>query len=95
MKKEKHAKKHCLIHTISLVIICLLLAVVSPGKNKKNYYHININNIKMGNKFKSVDIKNRTYYFFDDMININNFDPNKIKIDKKSQKIFLFIILDM
>ena len=39
----------------------------------------------MGN-IKGVNIKNRTYYFFDNMINIKNFDSNLIKIDKKSQK---------
>ena len=45
----------------------------------------------MNNKFK--DIKNRTYYFFDDMTNIKNLDPNKIKIDEKSyQNIFIYYI---
>ena len=39
----------------------------------------------MGN-IKQIDIKNRTYYFFNDMINIKNFDPSLIKIDKKSYK---------
>ena len=39
--------------------------------------------IKMGN-IKEINIKNQTYYFFDDMINITNFDPNLLKIDKKS-----------
>ena len=34
---------------------------------------------------KQINIKNRTY-FFDDMINIANFDPNLLKIDKKSYK---------
>ena len=28
--------------------------------------------------------KNHTYYFFDDIINIKQFDPRNIKIDKKS-----------
>ena len=36
----------------------------------------------MSNKVKEIDIKNRTYYFFDDMINIKN----KSKIDEKSCK---------
>ena len=36
----------------------------------------------MGN-IKQINIKNRTYYFFDDMINIKDFDPNLQKIDKK------------
>ena len=40
----------------------------------------------MSDKIKDIDIKNRTYYFFDDIINIKNFDPNKIKIDEKSYK---------
>ena len=36
----------------------------------------------MGN-IKEINIKNRAYYFFDDMINIKNFDSNLLKIDKK------------
>ena len=32
---------------------------------------------------KEIDIKNRMYYFFDDMINIKNLDPNKIKKDEE------------
>ena len=35
---------------------------------------------------KEINIKNRTYYFFDDMISIKNFDPNLLKIDKNSYK---------
>ena len=40
----------------------------------------------MSNKVKDVDIKNRTYYFFNDMINIKNFDLNNIKLDGESYK---------
>ena len=40
----------------------------------------------MSNKVKDISIKNHTYYFFDDIINIKNFDPNNIKIDEKSYK---------
>ena len=35
---------------------------------------------------KEMNIKNRTYYFFDGMLNIKNFNPNLLKIDKKSYK---------
>ena len=35
---------------------------------------------------KQINIKNQTYYFFNDMINIKDFDPSLIKIDKKSHK---------
>ena len=35
---------------------------------------------------KDISIKNRTYYFFNDIINIKDFDPGNIKIDEKSHK---------
>ena len=38
----------------------------------------------MGNRSKDIDIKNRTYYFFDGIINTKNFDSNKMEIDEKS-----------
>ena len=38
----------------------------------------------MSNKFKDRDTKIRAYYFLDDIINIKNFDPNKIELDEKS-----------
>ena len=44
---------------------------------------------------KQIDIKNRTYYFYKDIINIKNFDPILLKIDKKSYKILIFTILDI
>ena len=40
----------------------------------------------MSNKVKYIDTENRTFYFFDDIINRKNFDSNNIKIDKKSYK---------
>ena len=40
----------------------------------------------MSNKVKNIDIENRTYYIFDDIINIKNFDPSNIKIDDESYK---------
>ena len=35
---------------------------------------------------KEINIKNQTYYFFDDMIDIRNFHSNLLKIDKKSHE---------
>ena len=35
---------------------------------------------------KEINIKNRTYYFFNDMISIKNFDSNLLKIGKNSYK---------
>ena len=35
---------------------------------------------------KQVNIKNRTYYFYNDIIDIKTFDSNMLKLDKKSYK---------
>ena len=32
---------------------------------------------------KEVNIENRTYYFYNDIIDIENFDSSLLKIDKK------------
>ena len=40
----------------------------------------------MSNKVKDLDMKNRTYYFFNDIINIKKIDSNNIKIAEKSSK---------
>ena len=36
----------------------------------------------MSNKVKDIDIKNRTLCFFSDIINIENVDPNSMKVDE-------------
>ena len=33
---------------------------------------------------KEIGIKNRTYYFYNDIINLEEFDESKIKVDKKT-----------
>ena len=35
---------------------------------------------------KKLNIKNRTYYFYDDLIDIKDFDPKLVKLDKKAFK---------
>ena len=40
----------------------------------------------MSNKVKDINIKNCIYSFFNDIINIKDFDPNNIKIDEKLYK---------
>ena len=37
-------------------------------------------------KIKQINIKNRTYYFYNDIIDIETFDPSMLKLDKKSYK---------
>ena len=35
---------------------------------------------------KQINIKNRTYYFYNDIIDLENFDAKLLRIDKKSYK---------
>ena len=35
---------------------------------------------------KQMNIKNRTYHFYNDLINIKGFDPKLLKLAKKSYK---------
>ena len=35
---------------------------------------------------KQIDIKSRTYYFYNDIIDLKNVDARLLKIDKKSYK---------
>ena len=37
-------------------------------------------------KVKQIEIKNRTYYFYNNIINIEEFNSNLLKIDKKLYK---------
>ena len=42
--------------------------------------------IKQIKWLQCVNIRNRKYYFFNDMINLSDFDSSLVKIDKKSYK---------
>ena len=44
---------------------------------------------------KQINIKNRTYYFYNDMINIKYFESKLLKIDKKSYKTLVSTTLDI
>ena len=41
-----------------------------------------------------MNVKNQTYYFFNDIIYIENFDPNNIKIDERSYKNILIYYIE-
>ena len=49
----------------------------------------------MKSKFKDIDIKKLHILLFDDIINTENFDPNKIEINEKSYKNILTYCIDM
>ena len=75
---------------LSIISFLLIVAVFiryhfyyTKTRSKQIYllpFHCTNNNLKL------IDISNRTYCFFDDMINIKELDPNKIKINEKSYK---------
>ena len=47
----------------------------------------------MSSKFKETDIKHSNIQLFDNIIIIQNLDPNKIKVDEKSyKKMFIYYI---
>ena len=67
------------------VFACLL---ISSGLKVKNYLKINIliiEHIKMD--IKSLEIKTKTNYNWDDIIYINDFDVNSLKIIKRESRI--------
>ena len=37
-------------------------------------------------KVKQINIKNRIYYFYNDQINLKDFDASLLKVDKKNYK---------
>ena len=45
-------------------------------------------------ELKQINIKNRTSYFYNGMVNLKNFEPNLLKIDKNIIKRLIFTILD-
>ena len=42
-------------------------------------------------KIRQINIKNRTYYFYNDQINFKDFDGNMLKTNKKNYKKMTFI----
>ena len=45
---------------------------------------------------KQINIKNQTYYFYNDIIDLQSFDSSLLKIDKKKRiKTLVFTILDI
>ena len=55
-----------------LLVLILILAL-----KQKFTKHIN------GKTLKQINIKNRTYHFYNDEINLKDFDARLLKVDKK------------
>ena len=46
-------------------------------------------------KIKEINIKNRTYYFYNGQVNLKDFDVRLLKVDKKITRGLTFITLVM
>ena len=44
---------------------------------------------------KQIDIKNRTYYFHNDIIDLKDFDARLLKLTKSHTKILVFTTMDI
>ena len=85
--------------TISVVLIVVIFTIsigisayfvyshcyLRKNVTRVKFSNSNLMNLSMG-QVKEINIKNRTYYFFNDMINIEVFDSNLLKIDKMLYK---------
>ena len=60
--------------------------MIQIRNNDKFYINKCIIKIKSNDKSKETDITNRTWYWFDDIIKIEDFDLDNILIDKKSNE---------
>ena len=72
------------------------IKTVPTNFNEKNiiYKIILFWQYKLKMNVKDANIKNRTQQFFDDIINIKNFDPNNIKVDGKSYENILIYYIE-
>ena len=74
---------------MELVLIFLYKYISRNKENVSIYDYVdqakNYRLYKMG-EVKQINIKNWTYYFYSNMINIKNFLPNLLEIDRKSYK---------
>ena len=44
---------------------------------------------------RQLNTKNRSYYFYNDLINVLNFEASNLKLDKKTHWVETFILLVM
>ena len=84
---------------ITLSVFCYLIKYqrniyyhCTPQIRSQEVFYINncIIKTESNDKLKEIDINNCTCYYFDDIIKIEDFDPDNILIDKKSQENNLF-----
>ena len=90
-----------IVLTICIGIGAYFVYYKDMNRNKNNvsvydyvYHAKNYQPYKM-REMKQINIKNRTYYFYNDIIDIKKFDAMLLKIDKNHSKILVFTTLDI
>ena len=74
---KAHSSKNIIILNVKgNTYRCILIETIKQINIKNRTYY------KM-ETIKQINIKNRTYYFYNDIINLDEFDESKIKVDKK------------
>lgn len=64
----------------------MLLLHETSFKTKRHIINFSKIRIVKNIQLKESDIKNCKYYHFDDIVNVNGFNPKNIKVDKKKLK---------
>ena len=79
-KKVRHKIDFYILHTVSLLIILLIIAIICYhyANHRSKQKNIGTLTTKMeNNEFKTVCMKNRMCYFLDGIINLEDFDLMK------------------
>ena len=78
-------KKVCNSCTGYIVLFVIFLVKFHWYLKKDNIRtNFNVGYLSVSITAKQIDIKTRTYYFYNDLINIENFDPSMLNLDKKT-----------
>ena len=74
--------------TLCIALLAIVFIIVIGISDTFIYSHrcLKRDNIPVKLSIKQINMKTRTYYFLNDMINIKNSDQNLLKIDKKLHK---------
>ena len=95
-KTVENSCKVYIILTIVAIVISTVYTIYFVYYNWflfKNKYIFTKYNTHQGS-IKEITIKEDTYYFYNDIIDIETFDSKNLKLGKKRTKILIFTILD-
>ena len=69
------------------IIFTVNIGVCAYFAYSRWYLKKDVTHVKFGTRTqKKIELKNRTYYFYSDMINLNIFESNLLKTDKNHYK---------